>query len=116
MNKIREDKFKESLTNARVYVKSFSDTKTNQLDYYVVPMLVDNKPINLVIQIESNEITKSNYNNVNADELSHRIINIGLKCRSYGVSKIAFSCISKKRNLNINQLIYQVNNILNRLC
>ena len=60
LNKIREDKFKESLTNAPVYVKSFSDAKTNQLHYYVVPMLVDDKPNNVVIQIGSNEITKSN--------------------------------------------------------
>ena len=32
LNKIRKDKFKESLPNARVYVKSFSGENTNQLD------------------------------------------------------------------------------------
>ena len=41
LNRIRKDKFKESIQKARVYVKSFSGTNTNQLDYYVVPLLVD---------------------------------------------------------------------------
>ena len=32
LNEILKDKFKESLPNARVYVKSFSGENTNQLD------------------------------------------------------------------------------------
>ena len=96
-------------------MKSFSGANTNQLDYYVVPLLVDEKPDNVVIHIGSNDITKFNYNNVNAEELAHRIINIGLKCRSYGVSNIAVSSILKRSSFNINQVIYQVNNILKRL-
>ena len=68
LNRIRKDKFKESLTNARVYVKCFSCANTYQLDYYVVPVLVDEKPNNVVIHIGSNDITKFNYNNVNVKE------------------------------------------------
>ena len=97
-------------------MKSFSGANTNQLDYYGVPQLVDEKSNNVVIHIGSNDITKFNYNNVNAEELAHRIINIGLKCRSYGVSNIAVSSILKRSSFNINQVIYQVNNILKRLC
>ena len=70
----------------------------------------------MIIHIGSNDITKFNYNNVNAEELAHRIINIGLKCRSFGVSNIAVSSILKRNSFNINQVIYQVNNILKRLC
>ena len=51
LNRIRKDKFKESLTNARVYVKCFSCANTYQLDYYVAPVLVDQKPNNVVIHI-----------------------------------------------------------------
>ena len=78
-------------------------------------MLVDGKP-DEVIRIGSNDITKFNYNNVNAEELAQRIINTGLKCRSYGVGNIAVSSILKGSSLNINQVIYQVNNILKCLC
>ena len=95
MNRIRKDKFKESIPKTRVYVESFSGANTNQLDYYVVSLLVDEKPDNVVIHIGSNDITKFNYNNVNAEELAHRIINIGLKCRSCEVSNIAVSSILK---------------------
>ena len=94
----------------------FQWCKHNQLDYYVVPLLVHEKPNNVAIHIGSNDITKLNYNNVNAEELAYRIINIGLKCRSYGVSNIAVSSILKRSSFNINQVIYQVNNILKRLC
>ena len=70
----------------------------------------------MVIHIGSNDITKFNYNNVNAEELAHRIINICLKFTSYAVSNIAVSFILKRSSFNINQGIYQVNNILKLLC
>ena len=79
-------------------------------------MLVDEKPNNVVIHIASNDITNFNYNNVNAEELAHKIINIGLKCRYNGVSNIAVSSILKRNSFNINQIIYLVNNILKKLC
>ena len=41
LNRIRKDKFKERTPKVRVYVKSFSRAKTNQLDYYVVSLLFD---------------------------------------------------------------------------
>ena len=87
-----------------------------QLNYYVVPVLLDEKPNKVVIHIGSNDITKFNYNNVNAEELAQRIINFGLKRRPFGVSNIAVSSILKRNRFNINQVIYQVNNILKRLC
>ena len=115
-NRMHRDKFKESKPKARVNVKSFSGANNNHLDYYVVPLLVDEKPDNVVIYIGSNDITKFNYNNINAEELPHRIKNISLKCRSYRVSNIAVSTILKRSSFNINQVRYQVNNIFKRLC
>ena len=79
-------------------------------------MLVDEKPHNVVVHTESNVITKFNCNNVNVQELAHRIINIGLKCGSYGVSNIAVSSILKRNRFDINQLVYNINNIFERLC
>ena len=70
----------------------------------------------MVIHIGSNDITKFNYNNVIPEELAHKFINIGFNCRSYGVSNIAVSSILNRSSFNINQVIYQVNIILKRLC
>ena len=86
------------------------------INYYVVPLSVDEKLDNVVIRIGSNDIRKFNYNNVNAEELPHKIRNIGLKCRSYGVSNTEVSSILKRSSFNINQVIYQVNNVLKRSC
>ena len=70
----------------------------------------------MVIHIGPNDITKFNYIKVNAEDLAHRTINTGLKCRSYVISNIAVSSIFLKKSFNINQVMYQVNNILKRLC
>ena len=80
LNRMRKNKFKESLSNARVYVKSFSGANTNQFDYYVVPVLVDEKFKNVVIHFGSNDITKFDYSNAIAEDIAKRIINIGSKC------------------------------------
>ena len=70
-SRICKDKFKEGTPNARVYVKSFSGANTIPLDYYIVPVLVDEKPNNLLTHIGLNEIMKFNYNKVNEEELAH---------------------------------------------
>lgn len=84
LNRICKDKFKEITSNARVYAKSFSGATNNQSDYYLAPVLLDEKPGNTIIYIGSNHITKFDYNKVNAEELPSKIINIDLKCRSNG--------------------------------
>ena len=61
----------------KVYQKPYSGANTNQINYYVVPVQLDEKCNNVVIHNGSNDITKFNYNSVNAEELDHRIINIG---------------------------------------
>ena len=114
LNRICKNKFKEITPNARVYVKCFSGANTNQLDYYVVPVLLYEKPDNVIIYIGSNEITKFNYNNVDAEELSNEFINTELKCRTNGLSNAAVSFILKRNSFNMNQVIYQLNRILKR--
>ena len=96
-NRIQKDQPKEGLPNTRVYVKSFSNANNNQFDYSIFPVLVDEKPNNVVIHPGSNDIKKFNYNNLTAEESAHRIISIGLKYRSYEVSNMAVSSILKKK-------------------
>ena len=65
----------------------------------------------MVIHIGPDDKTKFNYSNVTAEELGIRIINTGLKCRSYEVRIVAVSPILKSNNFNINQVIYRAKNI-----
>ena len=69
-----------------------------------------------MIHIGSNDITKSNYNNANVEDLAKKIINIGVKCKAYKVSNIAISSILVRSDPNINQVIKQDNRLLKRLC
>ena len=96
--------------------KCFSGANTKHLDYYVVPTLVDETPQIVVIHIGSNDITESKIKQSNLDNLAQQIIDIGLKCRSYGVHNIAISSILVRSSIRLNQVISKVNNILKVLC
>ena len=93
-----------------VSFKCFSGANTKQSDYYVVPT-----PQTVVIHIGSNDITESKIKRINLDDLAQKIIDIGLRCRSYGVRNIAISSILVRSSIHLNQVISKVNNILNVL-
>ena len=57
------------------------------MEYHAV--LVDEKLDSTILHIGFNDITKTNYGNINAEDLAQRIVNIGKKCRSFGVNKIS---------------------------
>ena len=99
-----------------VSFKCFSGANTKQLNYYIVPTLVDETPQTVVIHIGSNDITESKIKQINLDDLAQKIIDIGLKCRSYGVRNIAISSILLRSSIRLNQIILKVNNILKMLC
>ena len=99
-----------------VSFKCFSGANTKQLNYYIVPTLVDETPQTVVIHIGSNDITESKIKQINLDDLAQKIIDIGLKCRSYGVRNIAISSILVRSSIRLNQIILKVNNILKVLC
>ena len=86
-------RFKKNVDGTNVYFTCFSGVNTKQLDYYVVPTLAEESPDSVETHIGSNSITKSNYNNVNVEDLSKKIINIGVQCKAHKVSNIVISSI-----------------------
>ena len=73
-------------------------------------MLVDDKPNTTVMHIESNNITKLNYQTINSDseaklaKLAKGIVKIGLKCKHYWVRQIAILSILARSNNDINNV------------
>ena len=116
LSRIGKERFKKNVDGANVYFKCFSGANTKQLDHYVVPRLAKESPDSVIIHIGSNDITKSNYNNVNVEDLAKKIINIAIKCKSHKVSNIAIWSILVRSDLKINQVIKQVNRLLQVLC
>ena len=88
-----------------MYFKCFNGANTKQLDYYVIPVLVDEKPQTIGIHIGSNDITKFNYHNVDVNDLANRILQTWLKCRYYGVESIALSYVLVRNDNNLDKLI-----------
>ena len=82
----------------------------------MIPVLVDEKRQIVVIYTGSNDITKFNYHDVHANDLANRILQIGLKCRYYGVKSIAISSVLVRNDNNRNKLIRGVNISLKQLC
>ena len=66
--------------------------------------------------IRLNDINKFNYSKVDVEDLAQRIIDIGKKCKSYGVNNIAISSVLERKNHEVNEVIKKVNNLLRALC
>ena len=81
-----KERFKKYVDGANVYFTCFSGADTTQLDYYVLPTLAEESPDSVEIHIGSNSITKSNYNNVNVEDLAKKVINIGVQCKAYNIT------------------------------
>ena len=91
------------------YFKYSNETNTRQMNHYVIPMSVDEKPQTVVIRIGSNGITKFNHHDASINYLVNMIIQIGLKCRYYGVKSIAIQYVVVRNNNKHNRLVQQVN-------
>ena len=115
LKRINKRKLKYNVGNM-VSFNCFSGANTKQLDYYVVATLVDETPQTVVMHIGSNNITESTIRQINLDDLAQKIIDIGLKCRSYRVRYIAISSILVRSNIRLNQVISKANDILKVLC
>ena len=116
LNRINKENFRKEFKGDWVYLNYFPGANTKQLDYYSIPMLVDEKPNTTVIQIGPNDITKLDYHTINLGKLAKEIVNIGLKSKYYGVGQIAISSILARSNNDLNNVIKQVNFSLRSLC
>ena len=72
-------------------------------------MLVDEKSQTIVIHIGSNDITKFNYHDIDINLLANRIIQLGLKCRYYGIERIFISSVFLRNRNSLSKLIQRVN-------
>ena len=73
-------------------------------------------PESIILHIGSNDITKTNYDNFNAEDLAQQIVNIAKKCKSFGVNNIAISSIVMRKNMSISKIIKKVNEEIFRMC
>ena len=77
MARINKRSFRTGEKRYFVIFECFLRADTKQLDYYVIPTLVNEKPEIIKLHIGSNDTTKTSYDNVNGEDLAQRIVNIG---------------------------------------
>ena len=73
-------------------LKSFSAGNTKQLDHYILPPLVDDKPDAVIIHVGTNDILT----NANHEEIARNIIKTGLNCKNHGVCYLF--CFSQEKS------------------
>ena len=112
IKRIRRNDFNKELKNGKAIFQSFSGADTKQLDHYILPPLVDDKPDAVIIHVGTNDILT----NANHEEIARNIIKIGLNSKNHSVNDVVISSVLVKKNPNLNALIRRVNDLLRDLC
>ena len=115
LKRINRRKFNNSFKNGRSFIKSFSGAKVEELQHYVTPHLETQKPDISIIHVGGNNINYKNLEDINIDEISENIANVGKKCASFS-STVFISSILVKKNVRVSAVIRRVNEKLQDLC
>ena len=88
---------------------SFRGATINRLDHFITPILKEERPGKVKVDVGSNDITHNKINNIDAKGISKRVIDIGKKCFLYSVEEVIISAIFIKRQFKLTRTIRQVN-------
>ena len=86
-----------------------------ELQHYVTPHLETQKPDISIIHVGGNNINYKNLEDINVDEISENIANVGEKCASFN-STMFISSILVKKKVRVSAVIRRVNEKLQDLC
>ena len=95
VKRIRRIDFNKELRNGKVYFRSFSGATSKQLDHYIIPSLVDDKPDAVIIHVGTNDFLCS----ASYEDIARNIIKIGSNCKSHGVNDVLISSILLKKSV-----------------
>ena len=101
IKRIKRLDFNKELRSGKAFLRSFSGANSKQLDDYIIPTLVDDEPDVVLLHVGTNDILS----NASDAELANNIINIELKCKNHGFSKVFISAILVKKNAKLNPVI-----------
>ena len=81
----------------------------------MTPHLETQKPDISIIHVGGNNINYKNLEDINVDEISENIANVGKKCARFS-STVFISSILVKKNVSVSAVIRRVNEKLQDLC
>ena len=77
IKRTKRNDFNKELRHGKTFFRSFSGANAEQVRHYIIPILIDDKPDPIVIQVGTNDIL----NHANHEDVARSIINIGLDCK-----------------------------------
>ena len=108
--------FNKNLKNGKVYINSFRGSNIRPLNHFITPTLEEDRPDIVIVHVGCNDIIHENFEQINVQDMSNKLIEIGKKCKSFGVKEVIFSSILVKRQIKLTRLIRQVNDCLRMDC
>ena len=105
IRRIKRNLFNNLINEGKAHLNNFNGTTINRLDHFITPILEEDRPDIVIIHVGSNDITHNTINNIDAKDISKRIIDIGKKCLLYDVKEVKISSIFIKRQFKLTRII-----------
>ena len=115
---LKMKEFNRLSSSGKTYIRAFPGATARQLNHYVQPTLVDDKPDAILIHEGINDLLNNNGKkliDVEIEELAQEIIDIGLRCKETKVKNILISGITYSTKLDVNT-IRRLNDIVKVSC
>ena len=105
--------FNSKLKKCSARFRPFIGATLKQMETYVQPILNDDTPDVLVLQIGCNDIGNMNLTD---KEIAEWIVKIGRQCRERNVNYVFISSVICRTQNRLNRKVQAVNNILQQIC
>ena len=101
---IRVKEFNSCLQNGNSRFKIFPGASVENLDYYANPTLEQERPDIVVIHVGINNLLSDHLSEMSDEDIAKQILDIGKKCKRYGVKKVFISALVISRRVNPNRI------------
>ena len=96
-----------------LFIKSFPGARTNEINHYVLPTLIEENPDAVVIHAGTNNIrSKRGQPEEQNERIAEDIMQIGRTCRQRGVNEVFISAITCRRNKDEMKKVKEINGIV----
>ena len=99
-------------SNEKVYTKYFDGVKGNEICHHILTTLHNDRPSRVIIHAGTNDV----HENARGTDVAKRIIDIGVMRKSFGVNDISISSVLSRKEISLNKIIDEINNLLKNMC
>ena len=112
---LRMGELNRHINGGKVHLKSFPESKANQLNHHTIPILEEHQYDTAAIHVGINYLLKGMPNNVTVDSIRNDILETALRCRNHNIGEVFISSVAYSSKVS-NELIQQLNNLLYKRC